>query len=369
MAWNHQFVDGSGRVKPCCRFKGVVGTFGEGLATTLASPAMEALRIGMEADRRHPGCQRCWEEEDAGKTSLRQRYNRHPDLGTFPAKPEIQWIELALSNKCNLACRMCDSKYSHLWYEPEIAMYGRAQSETKHVGVDVTAIYPLIPTLRHVKITGGEPFITPENWDLLAEIIRHGKASEIYLNYSTNCTVRLDPEQIAMLSQFRYVEIALSLDSIAENEWGYVRWPSKVGKALRNCLDYRAIGESFRPLMRPTISLYNVMTLPQTIDWFLDHFPGCGVNATHLTYPEHLRVTVLPERFKAVIRAHFATYAYRHEETRRQCGYILNFMGSVDESHLLPALKTYNDALDAMRSQSFDESFPYYSGLMSDVEL
>jgi MoaA/NifB/PqqE/SkfB family radical SAM enzyme len=37
--------------------------------------------------------------------------------------PTIRWMELAISNDCNLACRMCDSRYAWKWFDDEKELY------------------------------------------------------------------------------------------------------------------------------------------------------------------------------------------------------------------------------------------------------
>ena len=38
-------------------------------------------------------------------------------------------------------------------------------------------------------MTGGEPLLVPEYREILEKLVDMGRASEVYLNYSTNCTV------------------------------------------------------------------------------------------------------------------------------------------------------------------------------------
>ena len=122
MVWNHQFIDGTGRVKPCCRYQGTLGYIETDINDTFNSDHMAKLRKKMSAGEKPDGCRRCWQEEDSGKKSLRQRYIGNKKLGTIDVKnPRIEWLELAISNDCNLMCRMCDSKYSPLVWSWSVA--------------------------------------------------------------------------------------------------------------------------------------------------------------------------------------------------------------------------------------------------------
>ena len=52
MVWNHQFIDGTGRVKPCCRYQGSIGQLKEDLNETFNSNLMQNLRKEMIAGNR-----------------------------------------------------------------------------------------------------------------------------------------------------------------------------------------------------------------------------------------------------------------------------------------------------------------------------
>ena len=108
MAWMHQFVDPQGRVKPCCRFRMPKDIEKQNnlnfksLEEIFKGQFMSDIRESMLKGKRVPGCIRCYQEEDSGKKSLRERYNV---MGGLDPKelikdmndPTIRWMELALS--------------------------------------------------------------------------------------------------------------------------------------------------------------------------------------------------------------------------------------------------------------------------------
>jgi radical SAM protein with 4Fe4S-binding SPASM domain len=167
MAWNHMFIDPSGRVKPCCRFDDKIrpnefNLNSQTLKQSFDSEFMNSLRMGMIKGERNKGCARCYEEEDSGKKSLRQRYNNRKqyteniiDLNVS----KIEWLELSTSNRCNLACRMCDSRYSSLWFDQENEIYGKTKSPTKVVFSNLENMDIDFKNIKHFKFTGGEPLL------------------------------------------------------------------------------------------------------------------------------------------------------------------------------------------------------------------
>ena len=58
------------------------------------------------------GCLKCKKEEDMdNKSSMRQRLNKD-----FSGS-NIEFVEISVSNQCNITCRMCGPKFSSKWAE------------------------------------------------------------------------------------------------------------------------------------------------------------------------------------------------------------------------------------------------------------
>ncbi len=361
LVWNHQFIDGTGRVKPCCRFQGSIGKLEKNLDSTFYSQEMSIVRKEMLSGNRPEGCKRCWQEEDSGKKSLRQRYKSHPDLGQINFdKPSIEWLELAISNDCNLACRMCDSRYSHKLYDEEIEFYGQSFSKNKRTKIDIESIFPHVSTLKHLKITGGEPLITPDHWKLLDYIIDNDHAHRIYLNYSTNCTVYPKQEMVDRWKKFKYVEIAISLDSIKKEENEYLRYGTDQETVIKNIEKFSKLRTEFdlRLIARPTVTILNIYHLPETLEW-LDS-KNIKHNATHLSSPSHLSITVLPNELKEQISEKFDNYVYKFISTKESCKHIKNYMNSKDDSILFETFIKHTNYLDGKRNQDFKKTYPYF---------
>lgn len=362
MIWNHQFIDGTGRVKPCCRYQGNLGHLQNDLKETFFNDQMDQLRNEMLSGKRPQGCARCWQEEDSGKKSLRQRYIDNPLLGNVDVKnPKIEWLELSISNDCNLMCRMCDSRYSHKLFEEEHEYFGKTKSHTKKTKIPIASVFPYVPTLKHLKITGGEPLITPDHWKLLDYIIETGHADHIYLNYSTNATVYPKEHIVERWKKFNKIELAISLDSIIADENEYLRHGTKQNDVLKNIEKFVELQSQLdiKLQARPTITILNVYHLPETLEW-LDS-KKIFYNPSHLVHPTYLSVTVLPKIAKQMILDKFTNYKFTNEKTKESCSYIANYMISRDDSHLLNQFIDHTNFLDKKRNQSFKKIYNYYS--------
>ena len=383
MAWDHQFIDPTGRVKPCCRFAEKFRPDENNLKEKTLSEVfygdwMNDVRDKMMNGEKVDGCIRCYQEEESGKRSLRERYH---DNKTLPIDelvnlehPKIGWIELAISNDCNLACRMCDSRYAWKWFKEEKEIFGKTWNTVEKSKSDVSNIYPFIDNLVHIKFTGGEPLMTKDQWVVVDKLLAERDCSEIFLNYSTNCTIMPKDSWIKKWDKFKTVEFALSFDSSNKEESEYIRWPAKYETTEAVTKRFLELKQSngYNVLLRSTISILNVWHMPQSMEWWFENDIGNSiVNPTHLTYPEILCVTVLPKHIKQRITAKFEEYQTTSNNIKivNALEYIKNLMNSKDDSHLLPELKTYLEGTDKYRDQDFYKSYPQFADIFKHQTL
>jgi MoaA/NifB/PqqE/SkfB family radical SAM enzyme len=388
MAWMHQFVDPQGRVKPCCRFRMPKDVEKENnlnsksLEDIFKGEFMNDIRDKMQQGEQVPGCIRCYQEEESGKRSLRERYNimngLHPDdLIEDLNTPEIRWMELAIGNDCNLACRMCDSRYAWKWFDDEQEMYGKTWSKDKRTKSDITSIDPFLNKIVHIKFTGGEPLIIPDHFKLLEKLSQQDTVGEMYLNYSTNLTIAPKQDTIDKWKKFKYIEFALSFDGIGDT-WDLIRYPSTWKDAERVTQQFFALTHEFdcRIGLRSTVSINNILNMPESFDWWIENWnkyastefdPNQWINPTHLTFPEQLSTTVLPLKYKDKVAEKLTRLNCFESKMKESIEAQINYMYSKDDSHLLKDLKYYNKFLDAKRKQNFFAANPEFEGLYDDL--
>jgi hypothetical protein len=368
--WNHLFLSPQGYLKPCCRFQYSKG-YSEPTEVDRAftSAVWEKIREEMKSGARSEGCRRCYEEEDAGKKSLRMRYNAHPTLGLKTVdveKPAITWLEIALSNRCNVACRMCDSRYSTRWLKDEVALGMTNKASHKLFELDLNAVRAIAKELRHVKITGGEPLYDKAHPEFLKIMTEEADPSRVFLNYSTNLTLFPSEEVLELWSRFERVELALSLDSIVPSEMNYMRYPTDGERALEHTEKYIALLKrmpNLHLILRPTINIFNIHSIPDTYAWWLERkTERMSENATHLTFPEHLRATLMSPEQKRAVSLKYASFRERgNPALNGVLDYLEQFYLSADESERYPEFLAKTEALDRVRGHSFREFFPHLS--------
>ncbi len=365
MAWSHLFFDPNGRVKPCCRFDESYGLtlpsiFQSPLSQTLLSEPMEEVRKKMRQGKWVDGCRRCQEEEASGKRSLRQRYNEPRgaagELNLDVNQPRLLWLEIAMSNHCNLACRFCDSRYSSFWEKIEGKESLKQQVTFDHIRESLSSVV-------HLKFTGGEPLLEVQNRRILEHMASIGKAGEVSLNYVTNCTIEPDTETLKLWRQFKKVVVTLSIDSLQPEELEYLRWPARFEKIMRVAEFYFEEERSGRISLavRPTITWLNIINLHKLYAWWRKNTVIGSFNPTHLTYPVLYRLTVLPQKFKDTVRTRLMKDAEVHSSLEfKECiAGLIQFMLSKDESSLWPQALAQVQELDQTRNQSLYFACPY----------
>lgn len=275
-------------------------------------------------------CWRCKKEEEHGGAS--ERINGfmgyiEDRLRSFVEKQTLPEFELRVkfSNFCNLACRSCNETESSTWarvtstpvsekYEMDIS------SSPEHWQLITTTILEKLPEVEHfyVHFIGGESLVQPGMKKLLNWMIDQGIAPRVHLRVTTALTVRPGYDLMRKMSQFRDVDINLSIDSVGDN-YQYLRWPAKFAK-IENNLDTlmshqttlsivagrKTYTPRWRCLITPVFSLNNIMYIDEFMTywsaWFDQQhysFPIQPINLIDRT--QHLDIEALPIRYRPVL--------------------------------------------------------------------
>ena len=405
LGWNHQFLGPNGNIKPCCRF--ISQTIPKTnhirndstLNDVFNQPFQQELRQYMIKGERHAGCRKCWEEEDAGKKlSIRQNYNRdinllenlHYDLDID--NPKITWLEFSFNNRCNIRCRMCGPYFSTNWYkdwatvkryvggveningkntDEEIENYIKENPEPRTINLD--KLDEVLPNIRHIKMTGGEPFIMPEYKEILRKLVECGQAKDVYLNYSTNLTIKPKKDLIELWEHFKHIEFCASLDGVGP-VIEYIRYPSKWDTIIEVTKELMQLSKhmNIKVGIRPTITIYNILDVPNITYWWAEmmdkHYKEpfdnkAWINHTQASAPEHLTIQVLQPRYKDIVMKKLWDKGPT-EKQKQNWNSLCNFMMAKDRTDLLTYFTDYTNRLDNARNESFEKSIPELGGLL-----
>ena len=249
------------------------------------SDYMQDLRKDFLAGNKPATCQRCWDEEAAGRTSKRmnsrirlKEYYNSVDFQNI--NPDQLWfIDLKLGNICNLKCRICGSWSSSKWAKEEIDYIPELLDRKTHLAyiylkdgawpreteVFWDNLKTLLPNIKYFEFTGGEPFLIEQHFKLLRYAVETGDSKHIEIHYNTNGTVF--PEAAELWNNFKHVEIAFSIDNTG-SRFEYERYGaiwSEVQDNLKRFNKLRSAKVSTQ--LCTTMNIQNVYYLPELCEW------------------------------------------------------------------------------------------------------
>ncbi len=133
-------------------------------------------------------------------------------------------------------------------------------------------IVELIPDLKWINFTGGEPMIIPGMLTITNAIVEQGHGKDITLQVTTNVST-INPRIVECFSQFKYVQLTLSIDgvdTVAEYTRDGTNWPRMLENLEfygRMRLDNNRIGIN----TNIALNAYNVLDVDKVIAFVCDY--------------------------------------------------------------------------------------------------
>lgn len=375
-----------GTARPCCLAKDEI-TKPDGspykltensLTEIYQSEYMQDLRRQFRAGAKPETCKRCWDEEDAGRTS--KRINSRIRLKQF--YPIVEWkndvpdqlwfIDLKLGNICNLKCRICGSWSSSKWAKEEIDYvsktdkgFDRKQHSAWKFLQDGTwprdnprfweNLRELLPNIKYFEFTGGEPFLIEEHFKLLRYAVEQGYSNRIDIHYNTNGTIYPTDEEVNLWTRFRNVEIAVSIDN-TEERFEYERFGAKWLSVVNNVDKFNNMrSHTITTQVCMTINIQNVYYLPELCDWVsTQNFDFVHFNLMH--DPSDMCINNMTPQAQRLVIDRLSTYQFntKHRvEIDKLIQFIENGKGSDGKEFVRKMKQT-----DEYRNQSFMTTHP-----------
>jgi len=333
---------------------------------------MQILRRDFLYGQKPATCQRCWDEEAAGRTSKRinsrVRLKEYYDSVDFNnLNPNQLWfIDLKLGNICNLKCRICGSWSSSKWAKEEIDYVPGIDRKT-HLAYKFLSdgawprenqqfwdnLKTLLPNIKYFEFTGGEPFLIEQHFDLLRYAVESGDSQHIEIHYNTNGTVF--PEQAELWNNFKHVEIAFSIDNIG-TRFEYERYGADWQEVQENINKFTILrSNKISTQLCTTMNIQNVYYLPELCDWInTQTFDHVYFNMLH--DPWHMCVSKMPQKAQELVIDRLTSHNFNSKykaEILRIVQFIRNGEGS-DGTEFLRKMQT----TDEYRKQSFLDTHP-----------
>lgn len=279
LPWHHIFVDPMGECKPCCLI------FTNKSWGNLNSSSLEEIWNNREfkefrkrflsGDFPKDACKICHLSEKGNIQSQRQRYLQDISIDYDKIKklttsegvyPEIKFkiIDFRPSNICNFKCRTCGPVFSSSWAKEK----NLDSSNPKAISPFHLTDDQLLE-LEEIYFAGGEPLLMQEHYDLLERLIKINKTN-IRLRYNSNASVLgiQNRSVLNLWSYFDHVFFGCSIDDIKEQA-EYLRKGCSWEKIVENINLIRKRVPHVRIAPNVTVSIFNILRLPEILDEFL----------------------------------------------------------------------------------------------------
>ena len=384
--WTQLAINSSGQYRVCCNAlseKNLVrNKSGETLLVyknstneVWQSETYQKIRKQMLNSERPEMCMRCFKEEDSGVESARQKLAKrwssiHADN---PAPPmDIKYIDLRLGNLCNLKCRMCNPYSSNKWVDewnkvadkaeldPGFALSKKQIKKLKNMdwpGYEKTwkNLYPILGSIEELYLTGGEPFVSLEQVDLLKKMVNSGKSKNITLKYNTNLTL-LPERLIPLWKNFKRVTINASIDGMgAVND--YIRHPSRwetIHDNLKKLFVLRKQGVPLEIYIHITVQMYNILRLHEYIRFFNKFGRESYLNI--LNHPHCLNIRTLPEFLKEKVTSNLSPFS-----STISVNEVIKYLNKESlYDRYYEEFLNYTKTLDKSRGESFEKIMPEF---------
>lgn len=395
-----------GAIQVCCRSHPVGNIQKETLEEVWNNNTMKRIRKQVLNNDRPKECAPCFNLEDQGVESLRQRHiagvipeariTLYPnsvsalrDDYTMPF--EFPTMEIKLNNLCNLKCRMCHPMDSTSWndwkeveefYVKENNFMVKAIEELNLMNKPYLdkfddnpnwwgSFEKLLPYFRRVEFAGGEPLMDPQHYRILDMLAPYGHQIEI--KYATNLTMLGKNNRTIWQywPKFKSIAVNVSIDGIGDS-YEYIRGNASWAELLNNIKQIQNISNISRIVGAVAVQTSNIMIIDKMIEYFLNDL-RIVFYTNIVQYPNVLSIQTLPRDLKVEVESRLSAIKCRLPEfalvkehpmllelTKQQIDGISNYMWAKDQSNKWPDCVEFNRRLDITRSQSFTDVTPEF---------
>jgi len=380
LPWISVETSPTGTARPCCLAKEEIlddqGVPYDLTKTTLEeiykSNYMIKLRQDFRLGNKPATCKQCWEEESVGKDSkrinskirLKELYELVDWQNDTPN--QLWFLDLKLGNICNLKCRICGSWSSSKWAEEEINYLENIVDKKKTLAYKwlKQGAWPrnsenfwknlerLLPDVKYIEFTGGEPWLIEEHFQLLEFAVDQGLSSQIDIHYNTNGTQSVK-QHVNLFKKFNRVEIAFSVDNV-DKKFEYERYGAnwnQVNQHIDEVHELRRNQSNITTQLCFTVNIQNVYYLDELLNWAdTKHFDNIYFNILH--GPEFMCVQNLTHSAKKLVIDKLSNIKWSNNFYADQINQIINFIKNgpaSDGKDFLTRMKQ----TDNYRNQSF----------------
>jgi len=380
-------------------------------------------RRQMQCGERPAGCEYCWKIEDIGRDAISDRVYKskiYTDKelddaykSDFNKDFNLRTLEIAFDRTCNFACSYCNPAFSTTWARDikqkgaytNMNTDGRNHFTHAHDSAEpykkdetnpyVEAFYKwwetdLHKSLDELRITGGEPMMSPNLWRLLDWIETQGDKMNPNMRIAINSNLGAKQPIIdrfkKKLKNFNNFHLYTSNEAtFKQSEYirdgiDYAKWHSN----LLNMMSEKIPSEIHNMATINALCLESLPEFLETIVWFktASKFYGPTINFTLniLRFPSFQSPLVLPDDLRNKFKGDIETFLIKNKKyleemevnhTQRLIDYLdvvkTPHAGAATQEKLQKDFKTFYSQYDKRRGKDFEKTFPiigeWYRGI------
>jgi len=349
---------------------------------------MAALRYDLLQGRAIPACGECYQMEQHGKVSGRQRQLlktgvrvEHFEKTMLSSPWRKQWQQdfdkqgvtnqlpqdwqIDLGNYCNSACIFCtpgdSSRLAAEWKRIGFIdqLPGANWTDDPKLVDKFVEILKQSSHIQYLHFIGGETVIIPAFKKILQTLVDCGLNHKATVGFTTNLTV-WDQETVDLLTQFAGVHLGMSVECFDPLN-DYVRWPSNIDTVITTRDRWIEVGKKHNWLMqfRTTPTALSISKLLTVYDYAWENnlvVESCNF----LQHPEWLRPAVLPNKYRLQIVEKMQSWIDQRGLNNNS---VVNFRDpTVTRTYLVQDLQSYVNYFKQETDQS-DQLFAMVSNL------
>ena len=371
-------------------------------------------RRQMQCGERPSGCEYCWKIEDIGRDSISDRvykskiYTDNELDVAYQSDPNqdvnLRTLEIAFDRTCNFACSYCNPAFSTTWARDikqggaytDMTTDGRNHFTHPHESAEpykkdetnpyVEAFYKwwetdLHKSLDELRITGGEPMMSPNLWRLLDWIETQGEKMRPGMRLAINSNLGAKQDIIDKFKQKLKNFDNFHLYTSNESTFGQAEY-------IRDGLNYNQWHDNMFSMMKENIpsEIHNMATINalclETLPQFLENLvqlktasklygPSLNFTLNILRFPSFQSPLVLPDDLRNLFKTNLEKFLLNNEKylehmevnhTQRLIDYLdvvkTPHAGAATQEKLQKDFKTFYSQYDHRRGKNFVETFP-----------
>lgn len=409
MPWIHISTEPTGDTKICCLSKNLIK---DDVALNLGVNNINEIfnhqqvrnnRKDMLEGKCISDCSHCWKEEAAGgmsqrisnteawltkNSSLVDMINTAVENDFYVTSRPI-YYDFRFGNLCNLKCRSCGSlnstqinkEYKELksthWLFTDAGPKYEQLNDWYKTDVFKQNIYSDLDKIEKIYITGGEPTLIEENYELLNKLIEIDRAKDVSIMFNTNMT-NLREDFYTLISQFKHAEIAISIEGYGAVQ-EYLRYPSKWEQLDKNIRRVAELPREISIFAVPVVQSVNLEYITDFWEYINNINQEYGYYRIRLLpivldFPDMLDLSILPLNYKLdcwdKIEQFVSTMGWLRSDPYFMSRYNTIKSKCLEDRYnieLLTQFKTFTNILDKNRGQNLKDVNPTLHTIINNV--